>query len=104
MFAQGHADASEPVGHADFARDTGQSADAAAAIAGTAVGSGYDVAVAAGLRRLGGWLVQHGQRDAGKDVLRQAFVLDPEPMRRSATASIDSGGAGGGRCGGGDRG
>ena len=62
----------------------------------TAVGSGYDVAVAAGLRRLGGWLVQHGQRDAGKDVLRQAFVLDPEPMRRGATASIDSGGAGGG--------
>eukprot|EP01047_Picozoa_sp_COSAG01_P060593 COSAG01_NODE_7447_length_3208_cov_5.409135_3_plen_122_part_00 len=42
------------------------------------------VPVGAGLRRLGGWLVQHGQREAGKAVLAQAFHLDPEPMRAAA--------------------
>ena len=50
---------------------------------GGGVSAASEVAVAAGMRRLGGWLVQHGERELGTKILKTAFGLDPEPMRRS---------------------
>ena len=50
---------------------------------GGGVSAASEVAVAAGMRRLGGWLVQHGERELGTKTLKTAFGLDPEPMRRS---------------------
>ena len=47
---------------------------------------GQRVALGAAFRRLGAWLTR--RRDAaGADALRQAFFLDPEPMRKAGRAA-----------------
>jgi hypothetical protein len=56
-------------------------------LAAAAAVSAADVSsVAAGLRRLGGYLVQHGEREKGAAALKQAFSLDPAAMRSAATS------------------
>jgi hypothetical protein len=58
----------------------------AAAAAAAAVSAADVSSVAAGLRRLGGYLVQHGERETGAAALKQAFSLDPAAMRSAATS------------------
>eukprot|EP01046_Picozoa_sp_COSAG06_P051176 COSAG06_NODE_8288_length_2215_cov_2.381853_3_plen_192_part_00 len=54
--------------------------------AAAAVSAADASSVAAGLRRLGGYLVQHGEREKGAAALKLAFSLDPAAMRSAATS------------------